>query len=50
MYNYCVSGYYLEPCLYLFKTFVREMELCLCLQVEPTQLGPIDRNAPIYAQ
>jgi hypothetical protein len=44
-YNYCVSGHRPLSCFYL-KHNVSETEFCLCLQVEPTQLGPIDRDSP----
>jgi hypothetical protein len=41
------SGYYLSSCLLLKKEGVSEIETCLCLQVEATQLDPIDRaSAP----
>jgi hypothetical protein len=41
-YNYCVSGHYPSSCFYLKHNF-SETQFCLFLQVEPTQLGPIDR-------
>jgi hypothetical protein len=40
-----VSRHYPSSCLYL-KHNVSETGLCLCLQVEPTQLGSIDRASP----
>jgi hypothetical protein len=36
---------YSSPCFYL-KHNVSETRFCLRLQVEPTQLGPIDRASP----
>jgi hypothetical protein len=32
--------------LFLLKTHASETGFCLCLQVEPPQLGPIDRASP----
>jgi hypothetical protein len=39
--NYCVSGHHPIPCFYL-EHKVLETGFCLLLQVEPTQLVPID--------
>jgi hypothetical protein len=41
----CVSGHYPLPCFYL-KCSILETGFCRRLQVEPTQLGPIDRASP----
>jgi hypothetical protein len=52
-YKYCVFGHYASSCLYLktrspyfSKHNVSETGLCLCLQVKPTQLSPVDRVSP----
>jgi hypothetical protein len=43
-----VSGYY-PPSCFVFKTYnVSGAGFCLRLQVEPTQLGPIDRASPCF--
>jgi hypothetical protein len=34
--------------LFLFKTYVSETGFCVRLQVEPTQLGPIDKASPYH--
>jgi hypothetical protein len=51
--NYYVFGHYPLSCLYLKKHPVyfskhnfSETGFCLCFQVKPTQLGPIDRASP----
>jgi hypothetical protein len=44
LYSYCVSGHYPSPRFYV-KHNVSETEFCLRLQVEPTQLVPIDRSS-----
>jgi hypothetical protein len=43
--NYGISGHYPSSCFHL-KYNVSEIGFCLRLQVEPTQLGPIDRVSP----
>jgi hypothetical protein len=52
-----VSGHYPSSCLYLeppvvfiFQNNVSETGFCLRLQVEPTQLGPIDRDSPYLSR
>jgi hypothetical protein len=45
-YNYCPSAHNPLFCFYLKYTKVAEIGLCLRLQVEPTQLGSIDRASP----
>jgi hypothetical protein len=45
--NCSVSRHYPSSCFFLFKTQnVSETAFCLRLQVEPTQLGRIDRASP----
>jgi hypothetical protein len=41
-----VSGHYPTSCFYISKHNVSETVFCLRLQVEPTQLSPIDRASP----
>jgi hypothetical protein len=45
LYIYCVTEHYASPCFYL-KHNISETGFCLRLQVEPTELGPIDRTSP----
>jgi hypothetical protein len=46
-YNYCVYGHYSSFCFYL-KYNVSEAGVCLRLQAEPTQFGPIDTASPYF--
>jgi hypothetical protein len=41
----CYVSRHPSSCFYL-KHSVSEIGFCLCLQVEPIQLGPIDRPSP----
>jgi hypothetical protein len=42
---------FLDIVLFLFKVHkVSETGFCLRLQVEPTQLGPIDRPSPYFLE
>jgi hypothetical protein len=43
-----VLGIIHRPIFYL-KHDISETEFCLCLQVEPTQLGPINRASCLWA-
>jgi hypothetical protein len=51
--KYYVSGHYPSSCFYLkhcpvfiSKHNISETAFCLCLQVKPIQLGPINRSSP----
>jgi hypothetical protein len=36
--------------VYFSKHNVSETGFCVCLQIKPTQLGPIDRASPCFVQ